>query len=122
MHVTVTKFIAISMYIYMCIIPHQKFFFVGDNDLGSVRLCVRTSLCVFVRASVQDLSVRMNVSNTNAYFFPILYTCIYYNPSLNPVKFHLDHISNGRLIATLVCLIDKIFEKFVRSDEYLQHQ
>ena len=44
------------------------------------------------------LSVQMNISNTNEYFFQILYTCIYFNPPMNYVKYHQDHIKNGRLI------------------------
>ena len=45
----------------------------------------------------------MNISNTNEHFFPILYTCINYYPPMNPVKFRLDQIQNGRLISTFVC-------------------
>ena len=41
--------------------------------------------------------------NTNEHFFLILYTCIYYNPPMNPVKFRQDQIQNGWLIAILVC-------------------
>ena len=126
------------------------------------------------------LSVRINIFNTNEHFFPILYTCINYYPPMNPVKFRLDQIHNGRLLAIFVCSnwpniwknwmsrwisptpmhissrysthalniillwilwsffrikfkmadllpflfaqIDKIFENFVRPDEYLKHQ
>ena len=50
------------------------------------------------------LSVRMNISNTNEHFFPILYTCINDNPPMNPVKFCPDQVQNGRLIAIFVCL------------------
>ena len=39
----------------------------------------------------------MHISNTNEYFFPIIYTCINYNPPMNPVKFPQDQISNGWL-------------------------
>ena len=53
--------------------------------------------------SVRDLSVRMNISNTNEYFFPILYTCIYYNPPMNPLKFRPDQIQKGRLTTIFVC-------------------
>ena len=49
------------------------------------------------------LSVRMNISNTNEHFFPILYTCINYYPPMNPVKFRRDKIQNVRLIAIFVC-------------------
>ena len=52
----------------------------------------------------------MHISNTNEYFFPILYTCIKYNPLMNPVKFRQDQIQNGRLIAILFAQIDIIFE------------
>ena len=68
---------------------------VGDNDLGFVRPSVRLS--------IRDLSVRINISNTNKYFFSILYTCIYFNPPMNPIKFHPDKIQNGRPIAIFVC-------------------
>ena len=44
-----------------------------------------------------------NISNTNEYFFPILYTCIYYNPPMNSVKFRHDQIHNGRPIIIFVC-------------------
>ena len=60
-----------------------------------VRLCFHPS--------VRDLSVRMNISHTNEYFFPILYTCIYSNPPMNPVKFCPDKILNGWLIVIFVC-------------------
>ena len=63
------------------------------------------------------LSVRMNISNTNEYWFPILYICIYYNPPSNPVKFKMVDFSSF-----LFAQIYKIFENFVRLDEYLQHQ
>ena len=49
------------------------------------------------------LFVRMNISNTNEHFFPILYTCINYYPPMNPVKLSLDQIHNGWLIAIFVC-------------------
>ena len=49
------------------------------------------------------LSVRMHISNTNEYCFPILYTCINYNPPMNPVKFPQDQIKNGWLNAIFVC-------------------
>ena len=126
------------------------------------------------------LSVRINISNTNEHFFPILYTYNNYNPPMNPVKFRPDYIHNGQLLAIFVCsdwqniwkfcqsrlilptpmniffryythalttilpwilwsfirikfkMVDfspflfaqiyKIFENFVRPDEYLQHQ
>ena len=64
----------------------------------------------------------MHISNTNEYFFPILYTCINFNPPMNPVKCCPDQIQNGRLIAILFAQIDIIFENFVRPDAYLQHQ
>ena len=87
----------------------------GDNKLGSIRPADRPA----VRPR---LSVRMHISNTNEYFFPILYTCIDYNPPINTVKCRQDQIQNGRLIAILFAQIDIIFEKFVRPDAYLQHQ
>ena len=68
----------------------------GDNDLASVH----PSVCVSVRPSILP-SVRKNISNE--YFFPILYTCIYNNPPMNPVKFRQDKIQNVRLIAIFVC-------------------
>ena len=74
-----------------------------------------------VRPSIHP-SVRMNICNTNEYFFPILYTCINYNPPMNPVKCRPDQIQNGRLISILFAQIDKIFENFVRPDAYLKHQ
>ena len=49
------------------------------------------------------LSIRMNISFTNAYLFLILYTCINYIPPMNPVKFCQDQIQNGRLLAIFVC-------------------
>ena len=41
--------------------------------------------------------------NTNEHCFPILYTCINYNPPMNPVKFCLDQIQNGWLNTIFVC-------------------
>ena len=69
--------------------------------------------------SVRDLSVRMNISNANEHFFPILSTWIFYNPPINPVQCRQDQIQNGRLIAILFAEIDKIFENVVRPDKYL---
>ena len=83
--------------------PLKKFLFVRDNNLGSVRPFVCPSFLPW-------LSVRINISNTNEYFFPILYTCIYYNPPMNPVKCRQDPTQNGRLIAILYAQIDKIFQ------------
>ena len=41
---------------------------------------------------------------------------------MNHVKFRHDRIQNGRLLAILFAQIDKIFENFVRPDEYLKRQ
>ena len=41
---------------------------------------------------LKSLSVQMNISNTNEHFFPILYTCINYNPPMNPVNFRQDQM------------------------------
>ena len=49
------------------------------------------------------LSARMDISNTNEYFFSILYTCIYYHTLMNSVNFCPDQIQNGQLIAIFVC-------------------
>ena len=38
---------------------------------------------------------------------------------MNPVKGRQDQIQNGQLIAILFAQIDKIFENFVRPDEFL---
>ena len=65
----------------------------------SVRPSVRPS----VFPSVRDLSVRINISDTNEYFFLILYKCINYNPPMNPVKCRHDQTQNGRLITIFVC-------------------
>ena len=34
--------------------------------------------------NLKILSVWINISNTNEYLFPIIYTCINYNPLMNP--------------------------------------
>ena len=52
---------------------------------------------------LKNLSVGINISNTNKYFYPILYTCINKNLPMNPVRFPQDHIQNGWLIAIYVC-------------------
>ena len=39
----------------------------------------------------------MNISNSKDIFFAILYTCIFYNLPMNPVKFGHDQIQNGWL-------------------------
>ena len=67
------------------------------------------------------LSVKMNISNSNEHFFPILYTCIYYNPPMNPVKLSPDQIQNrsfvriklkmADLLPYLSAQIDKMFNK-----------
>ena len=64
----------------------------------------------------------MNISKTNEYFFPILSSCIYYNPPMNHVKFRQDQIKMADLSPFLFAQIDKIFENVVPLDEYLQHQ
>ena len=56
--------------------------------------------------------IQINISYSNEYVFAILYTCIYYNPSNNPVKFRHDWIQNGVLISIFFAQIDNIFESF----------
>ena len=68
---------------------------------------------------LEILSVRMHISNTKEYLLPILYTRINYNHPMNHIKWHEDLIPNGCLFAILFAQIDKIFENFVRPDEYL---
>ena len=61
----------------------------------------------FMFAQIDKMSenvVRMNISNTNKHFFPILYTCINNNPPINPVKSRPDQIHNGWL-NTNFCLL-----------------
>ena len=82
----------IKMYIYIYYPPPKKNLWGIMIKAPSFRLCFRPS--------VRDLSVLLNISNTNEYFFPLLYTCIYYN---HPVKFRQEQIQNGRLIAIFVC-------------------
>ena len=45
----------------------------------------------------------MNISNTNVFLFPIFYTCINYNPTMNPVKFRPDQIQSGQPNPIFVC-------------------
>ena len=55
------------------------------------------------------LSILMNISNTNEYIFAILYTCIDYNLSMNPVKFRHDQIKNDFYF----CLLQ--FTKYLKN-------
>ena len=41
------------------------------------------------------LSVRMNISNTNEYLFPMLYTCINYNPPMYPYNYQQTILPGG---------------------------
>ena len=59
------------------------------------------------------LSVRMNISKTNKYWFPILHTCINHNRAMNPVKFCQDQIQNGWLIVIFVASNWQNIWKFV---------
>ena len=43
----------------------------------------------------ENFVLRMNISNTNEHFTPILYTCINYTPPMYPVKYSPDQIQNG---------------------------
>ena len=117
---------------FVCLIyypPLKKIFFMGDNNLGSVRPAVRPRFvcpdeylqhqwiffsdtlhmhllqsshesCEVSSGStyrhfcllkltkyLKFLSVLMDISNTNEYFFSILYTCIYYHTLMNSVNF-----------------------------------
>ena len=40
--------------------------------------------CLKLKKYLKNLSLRMKISNTNEYLVPIIYTCIYYNPPMNP--------------------------------------
>ena len=80
------------------------------------------SVFPFVRPYVRDLSVRMNISNTNEYFFRYFtHAFITILPwilwSVVRIKFKM-----ADLLPFLFAQIDKIFENVVRLDEYLQHQ
>ena len=61
------------------------------------------------------MSVRMHIFNTNEYLFPILCTSINYFPPMNPVKFHLHQIQNGRPSAIFVCSNWQYIWKFCPS-------
>ena len=50
------------------------------------------------------LSVRMNISNTNEYLFPIIYTCIYFNPRMNPQNLHESFYLVGDTIVLAISL------------------
>ena len=64
----------------------------------------------------------MHISNTNEYLFLTLYTCMDHNPPMNLVKFCQDQNKMVDFFSFLFAQIDKIFENFVRPDDYLQHQ
>ena len=64
--------------------------------------------CLLKLTKYLKMSIRMNISNTNEHFLPILYTCINYNPPMNPVQFRLEQIDD--LLPFLLSQIDKIFE------------
>ena len=54
----------------------------------------------------------MNISNTNKYLFPIIYTCIYYNPPMNPYNLQQSFYPVGDTIALAIYLFSlkiKIF-------------
>ena len=59
---------------------------------------------------------------TNAYLFPIFYTCKIYICPMNPENFVRIKFKMVDFSPFLFAQIDKIFENFVRPDEYLQHQ
>ena len=56
--------------------------------------------------------------NTNDYFFPILYTCIYYIFARIMWRFFRIKFKMADLSLFLFAQIDKIFENFVRLDKY----
>ena len=81
-------------------------------------LSFRQGIC----ASVRDFSFRMNISNTNEIFsrysshaLTTITPCILW--SWVQIKFKMTD-----LMPFLYAQIDKMFENFVRPDEYLQHQ
>ena len=51
------------------------------------------------------LSVWMNISNTNEYLFPIIYTCIYYNPPMNPYNLQQSFYPVGDTIELAIHLL-----------------
>ena len=64
----------------------------------------------------------MSIANSNEYFVLILYTCINYNPPMNCLEFVRIKLQMVDFSPFLFAEIEKIFENFVRSDEYLQDQ
>ena len=48
------------------------------------------------------LSVRMNISNTNEYLFPIINTCIYYNHPMDPYNLQQRFSLVGETIALAI--------------------
>ena len=60
--------------------------------------------CLKLTKYLKNLSVRMNISNTNAYLFPIIYTCINYNPPMNPYNLQHNFYPVGDTIALAIYL------------------
>ena len=89
-------------------IPHQKKYICEDNDLGSVRPCLR-----FVHPD-EFLPTPMNIFfRYFTYAFTTILLWILW--SFVTIKFKIADLSP----LIFVCWIDKIFENFVRLDEYL---
>ena len=65
------------------------------------------------------LSLQMNISNTNEYCFPILYTCIYYNPPMNPYNLQQSFYPLGDTIALAIYLFILHLNLSTRRNIYL---
>ena len=58
------------------------------------------------------LSVQINISNTNEYLFQIIYTCIYYNPAMNPYILQQGFYLVGDTIALAIYLCKHDFSLY----------
>ena len=75
-----------------------------DFDVQIHYFTINMNFCPSVRPSV-CASVQMNIFNTNEHLFPILFTCIKYNPPMNPVKFCPDQIRIRNFIHAFITIL-----------------
>ena len=70
-----------------------------------IHTCPEILLVASLTKYLNIFSVQMDISNTKEYLFPIIYTCIYYNPPMNPYNLQQRFYPVGDTIALEIYLL-----------------
>ena len=100
----------------MNISQHQWTFLLDTLNTHALTTVLPWILCSFVWINLKwPTYCNFCLLKLLKYFLVILYTCIYYNPPMNAVKFRQDQMQNGQFIAIFVCLNWQFFLKMCQS-------